>query len=182
MENKTTGNTRLELIRGDIAHQPDTDAVVNAANAQLRTGGGVAGAIHRAAGPGLEKECRPLAPIKPGQAVITGAHKLPNKHVIHCLGPVYGRDKPEDQLLADCYRNAIRLADKHGLQSIAFPAISTGIFGFPIKEAAGIAIETIMNTIPELKNVRLIRLVLFAEKDLEIFREAQERFSKPDTP
>ncbi|TVR37818.1 MAG: macro domain-containing protein [Bacteroidia bacterium] len=182
METNTTGYTRLELILGNIAHQPDADAVVNAANAQLRTGGGVAGAIHRAAGPGLENECRPLAPIQPGQAVITGAHNLPNKYVIHCLGPVYGHDKPEDELLADCYRNALRLAEKNRVKSIAFPAISTGVFGYPIREAASIAIETIMKTIPELKEVKLIRMVLFAEKDLEIFREAYKKVSKPDTP
>ena len=90
----------MECVQGNIANQPDMDAVVNAANAELRIGGGVAGAIHRAAGPGLEKECRPLAPIRPGQAVITGAHKLPNRYVIHCLGPVYGRDEPAEGLLA----------------------------------------------------------------------------------
>ena len=86
----------IECTRGNIAYQPDVDAVVNAANAELRTGGGVAGAIHSAAGPGLESECRAFAPIRPGQAVITGAHGLPNRFVIHCLGPVYGRDEPAD--------------------------------------------------------------------------------------
>ncbi len=121
---------RLEVSQGDIANQPDMDAIVNAANAQLKTGGGVAGAIHRAAGPGLGDECRPLAPIKPGEAVITGAHKLPNKYVIHCLGPVYGRDKPEDKLLAACYENALRLADEQQIASLAFPAISAGAFGY----------------------------------------------------
>ncbi|MDZ7847015.1 MAG: macro domain-containing protein [Owenweeksia sp.] len=96
-------DVELELVEGNITQQPDMAAIVNAANAELLIGGGVAGAIHRAAGPGLEKECAPLAPIKPGEAVITGAHQLPNQYVIHCLGPVYGRDKPEDRLLANCY-------------------------------------------------------------------------------
>lgn len=159
---------KLEAIRGDIAAQTGIDAIVNAANAWLRHGGGVAGAIHRAAGPGLEEECMPLAPIKPGQAVITGAHKLPNKHVIHCLGPVYGKDKPEDKLLADCYKNALMLADKNKLQSIAFPAISTGIFGYPLEEASRVAITSIRETIPDLKSIRLIRLVLFNEPDLGV--------------
>lgn len=164
-----TSSVKTEAIRGDIAAQPDIDAIVNAANAWLRHGGGVAGAIHRAAGPGLEEECRPLAPINPGDAVITGAHNLPNKHVIHCLGPVYGKDKPEEKLLADCYKNALLIADKNKLQSIAFPAISTGIFGYPIEEASRVAIASIRETIPELKSIRLIRLVLFSEQDLSVF-------------
>jgi O-acetyl-ADP-ribose deacetylase (regulator of RNase III) len=129
----------LHLTTGNITRQGDVDAIVNAANAELRPGGGVAGAIHRAAGPALDRTCRPLAPIEPGEAVITGAFNLPNKHVIHVLGPVHGRDEPADQLLADCYRNALRLADEHGLRSIAFPAISTGAFGYPMEAAAEVA-------------------------------------------
>ncbi len=151
----------IELTKGDITHQPDVDAVVNAANAQLMPGGGVAGAIHRAAGPGLAEECRPLAPIEPGQCVITGAHRLPNAHVVHCLGPVHGVDEPADQLLASCYRSALRLADEHRLSSIAFPAISTGAFGYPLREAAAVAVRTVVDTAPELESVRLVRFVLF---------------------
>lgn len=162
---------KLEIVRGDIADQPDMSAVVNAANAQLRTGGGVAGAIHRAAGPGLEEECRSLAPIKPGEAVITKAHNLPNDYVIHCLGPVYGRDKPEDKLLADCYRNALLLADKHKTPSVAFPAISAGAFGYPVEEAAAVAMDTVYQTIPELRHVKTIRIVLFGELDLQEFQK-----------
>ncbi|MFO7676879.1 MAG: macro domain-containing protein, partial [Thermoplasmatota archaeon] len=105
MEEMISG-VKIECVKADIASQVGITAVVNAANAQLRIGGGVAGAIHRAAGPRLEKEGRALAPIRPGQAVITGGYNLPNQYVIHCLGPVYGVDKPEDDLLADCYRNA----------------------------------------------------------------------------
>ncbi len=120
---KTISDVTIECVKGDIAAQADITAIVNAANAQLRMGGGVAGAIHRAAGPGLSEECRPLAPIEVGEAVITGGHNLPNRYVIHCLGPVYGRDKQESELLARCYRNALRLAEKHNINSIAFPAI-----------------------------------------------------------
>lgn len=158
----------IECVRGNIAAQPGFDAVVNAANGALRTGGGVAGAIHRAAGPGLEAECRPLAPIRPGQAVITGAHNLPNRHVIHCLGPVYGQDEPADELLAACYRHALALAERHGLTSVAFPAISTGVFGYPMDDAARVAIRTVIEGIPALASVRHIRFVLYGTVDESI--------------
>jgi len=155
----------VECVRGNIAAQPGFDAVVNAANGALRAGAGVAGAIHRAAGPGLEAECRPLGPIRPGQAVITGAYDLPNRHVIHCLGPVYGEDEPSDALLAACYRNALTLAERHGLTSIAFPAISTGIFGYPVEPAARVALQTVIEEIPKLASVRRVRFVLYAAED-----------------
>lgn len=162
----------VELRVGDITAQEDLDAVVNAANAQLATGGGVAGAIHRAAGPGLAEECRPLAPIRPGQAVITGGHRLPNDHVIHVLGPVHGRDEPGDQLLASCYREALRLADEHGLTSVGFPAISTGAFGYPLEAAAGVALEAVAAAAPGLEHVGLIRFVLFDEEALRAHERA----------
>jgi len=158
----------LELIQGDITAQNGITAVVNAANAELRVGGGVAGAIHRAAGPSLEEECRPHAPIRPGEAIITSAHKLPNEYVIHCLGPVYGVDKPEDKLLANCYQNALKIADENGVESIAFPALSTGAFGYPMKPAAEVAFQAILEMLPTLKKVKTIRFVLFSESDLEI--------------
>lgn len=172
MDRATIGKVVVELTTGDIVKQPDIDAIVNAANAELRPGGGVAGAIHRAAGPGLGEECRPLAPIRPGSAVITGAHDLPNRNVIHCLGPVYGRDEPSDQLLASCYRNALRLADEHGLRSVAFPAISTGAFRYPLGEAAEVAIRTVAEEAPSFTSVRLVRFVLFDERSLRAFEEA----------
>lgn len=137
----------------------------------MQTGGGVAGAIHRAAGPGLAEECRPMAPIKPGQAVISGGHNLPNNYVIHCLGPVYGRDKPEDKLLADCYRNALKLADEKGIDSVAFPAISTGAFGYPLEAATDVALDTLNEATAGLKNVRKIRFVLFGKRDYEVYEE-----------
>jgi len=164
----------IECVKGDIAKQPDMTTVVNAANAWLKPGGGVAGAIHRAAGPGLEEECRSLAPIKPGQAVITGGHNMPNKYVIHCLGPRWGIDKPEDKLLADCYRNALKVADEHKIDSIAFPAISTGIFGYPIEEAAEVALKTIKEVIPTIKHVKKIRFVLHSDRDLKVHEKVLE--------
>lgn len=166
---KTIQNVEIEVSKGDIANQPEIEAVVNAANAQLTTGGGVAGAIHSAAGPGLYKECKPLAPISPGEAVITGAHKLPNKYVIHCLGPVYGRDNPADKLLGNCYKNALKCSEDKQVKSVAFPAISTGVFGYPIKEATRISFNTILAEIPKLKHLQKLKFVLFSEADLKIY-------------
>lgn len=163
------------LKRGDIADQPDVDAIVNAANSQLESGGGVAGAIHRAAGPELSEEARKLAPIHPGEAVITSAYNLPNTYVIHCLGPVYGRDKPEDKLLANCYVNALKLAEEENLNSVAFPAISTGIYGYPVEEAANIAFESIIEKAGDLKSVKKIIFVLHSEKDLVIHEKVLEQ-------
>lgn len=165
----------LECLVGDIADQKDITAVVNAANAQLRTGGGVAGALHRAAGPGLEEEGRDLAPIKPGQAVITGGHNLPNRYIIHCLGPVYGIDSPEDILLADCYRNTLLLADQHRIDSIAFPAISTGIFGYPVEEATQVVFHTIKKILPGLTHVKYIRFVLYDQSMLTVYKKYLEK-------
>ncbi len=165
----------IECASGDIAGQEDMTAVVNAANAQLKPGGGVAGALHRAAGPGLEEECRPLAPIKPGEAVITGGHNLPNRYVIHCLGPVYGHDKPEEKFLAECYRNALRLAEENKVESIAFPSLSTGAFGYPMEDAAEIAFRTIKEVLPELKEVKQIRFVLRGGQAIEIHQQYLEK-------
>jgi O-acetyl-ADP-ribose deacetylase (regulator of RNase III) len=162
----------IECRRGDITRQIAIECIVNAANAQLASGGGVAGAIHRAAGPGLAEECRPLAPIRPGEAVITAGHALPNRYVIHCLGPVWGRDEPADALLASCYRNALRLAEEHGIASIAFPAISTGVFGFPVERAARVALGAVLKAAEDLRHVKRICFVLFGEDDDRIHAEA----------
>lgn len=164
-------NIQFVAVRGDIANQPDVDAVVNAANAELKIGGGVAGAIHKAAGPELYEECKPLAPIRPGEAVITGAYGLPNDHVIHCLGPVYGKDQPEDVLLANCYKNALKLAEDNKIDSIAFPSISTGAFGFPFDQATKIAFDTILKKVEELKHLQKIKFVLHSEQDLKIYQQ-----------
>ena len=164
---RTLNGVEIELIQGDIADQNDVAAVVNAANAQLLTGGGVAGAIHRRAGPGLAEESRPLAPIEPGEAVLTGGHSLPNDYVVHTLGPVYGADHPEKELLARCYRNVLRRAEEHEIKSIAFPAISTGAFGYPLEEATDIALRTVVDAARDLEYVRLTRFVLFSNRELE---------------
>ncbi|MFP4137849.1 MAG: macro domain-containing protein [Halomonas sp.] len=160
----------IECIQGDIAHQSDMEAVVNAANAELRPGGGVAGALHRAAGPELDRACRHLAPLKPGQAVITDAFNLPNRHVIHCLGPVYGVDEPAETLLADCYRNALTLAERHGIASVAFPALSSGAFGYPPEAAARVAIETVITILPRCPGIERVRFVLFDAESAALFR------------
>lgn len=175
MKKEISGIT-IELRQGDIAKQPDCEAIVNAANAQLESGGGVAGAIHSAAGPDLAKEAGPLAPIQPGEAVITAGYNLPNKYVIHCLGPVYGRDRPEEKLLANCYRNALKLAEENEISSIAFPAISTGIFGYPIEEAARVAFTTIAEQAPILDHVRTVRFVLYSIKDYEVHEKVLKKF------
>jgi O-acetyl-ADP-ribose deacetylase (regulator of RNase III) len=162
-------NIQFEAVIGDIAKQPDVEALVNAANAQLQTGGGVAGAIHRAAGPELYEECRDLAPIKPGEAVITKAYNLPNSYIIHCLGPVYGKDSPEEKLLANCYKNALRLAEKQQISSIAFPSLSTGAFGYPIEEAVNVSFNAILSELQGLKHLQRIKFVLFSEQDLNFY-------------
>ncbi len=170
-------SVEIEAIKGDITHQPDLEAVVNAANAELAPGGGVAGAIHKVAGPDLHQACRVLAPIKPGEAVITKAFKLPNKFVIHCLGPVYGKDKPEEQLLANCYKESLKLCEEYGLSSIGFPAISTGIFGYPPEKAVKVVLKSVKETLAEKEKIKKIKFVLFSDKDLRLYEEALENFA-----
>lgn len=169
---KEISGVTVELETGDISSQAGMDAVVNAANAELMPGGGVAGAIHRAAGPGLAEECSRYAPIKPGEAVVTAAHNLPNMHVIHCLGPVYGLDEPAAELLSNCYRNALRLAEEKEIASLAFPSISTGAFGYPVEEAAKIAASAVSGEAEKLVSVKKIRFVLFSPEDLGAYAKA----------
>jgi O-acetyl-ADP-ribose deacetylase len=175
----TVSGVIVECVEGDISAQPDFTAVVNAANARLAPGGGVAGAIHRAAGSKLAAECAPLAPIHPGEAVITGGHGLPNRYVIHCLGPVYGTDEPAPGILASCYRNSLRMAEQRQIDSLAFPAISTGVFGYPREEAAEVALKTVLAKLPSLVHVKRIRFVLYSKSDLEIFERVLSRLLPP---
>jgi O-acetyl-ADP-ribose deacetylase (regulator of RNase III) len=174
---RTFGRLVVECVRGDITKQPDVDAVVNAANARLAPGGGVAGAIHRAAGPGLYEECRPLAPIRTGEAVITGGHGLPNPWCIHTLGPVYASSADPAGELAACYRSVLARAEEKKLRSLATPAVSTGIFGYPVDEAAEVALRTIVGTSSELASVELVRFVLWGERDHQAHVEVLEGLS-----
>ncbi|MEX1256793.1 MAG: macro domain-containing protein [Gemmatimonadota bacterium] len=166
------GEVRIYLTHGDIARQPGTDVVVNAANAELRMGGGVAGALHQAAGPALEARCRSLAPIAPGEAVITEAFRLPNRWVVHALGPVYGRDEPPEELLARCYENALALAEGVQARSIAFPAISTGAFGYPMDEAAEVALQAVADAAGRLESIREVFFVLYSALALAAHEKA----------
>jgi O-acetyl-ADP-ribose deacetylase (regulator of RNase III) len=161
------GSLVVECAQGDITNQPDLDAVVNAANAQLAPGGGVAGAIHRVAGPGLYEECRPLAPIRTGGAVITRGHGLPNAWCIHTLGPVYRESSDPAGELASCYREVLSCAEGKELLSVGTPAISTGIFGYPVEDAADVALRAVVDRASDLRSVRLVRFVLWDSSDYD---------------
>lgn len=164
-------NIKIEVVQGDIVKQPEFTAIVNAANAHLKMGDGVAGAIHRIGDPELTRLTSAFAPIKPGDSIITSAPNFPNKFIIHCLGPVYGRDKPEEKILRNCYINALNLADENGAESVAFPAISTGAFGYPSEEAAKVAFRAIKAISGNLTFVKRIRFVLWSELDYNIHRK-----------
>lgn len=166
----------LEVERGDITAQ-QVDAVVNAANKALAPGGGVAGAIHRSAGPELWEACRPLGGCETGEAKITPGFQLPAAYVIHTVGPVYGEDEPGAELLAQCYRASLELAEERGLASVAFPALSTGAFGYPVGEAAEIAVRTLLTTLPVLAAVTTARLVLRGQRDYDVHRETARRLA-----
>ncbi|WP_181350014.1 macro domain-containing protein [Thalassobacillus sp. CUG 92003] len=168
---------QIETRKGDIAAQQDMEAVVNAANAELLPGGGVAGALHSGAGPALADACAPFAPIAPGEAVLTEAFDLPNNYVIHCLGPVYGQDKPEAELLASCYEKALQIADDHSISNVAFPSLSTGAFGYPLEEAVGTAVPEVLETLSNCPNVNQVCFVLFSEKDLKVYEDYLTRIA-----
>jgi O-acetyl-ADP-ribose deacetylase (regulator of RNase III) len=163
---------RLHIVEGDITKQ-DVDAIVNAANTSLLGGGGVDGAIHRAAGPELLEECRTLDGCATGEAKITKGYRLKARHVIHAVGPFWrGGNAGEDELLARCYRNALALAVEHGLTSIAFPSISTGAYRFPMERAATIAVREIREFLAENPGFKEVRLVCFGQEALNLHREA----------
>jgi O-acetyl-ADP-ribose deacetylase (regulator of RNase III) len=175
-DTRTFGGSRVELVHGDITREL-VDAIVNAANSGLLGGGGVDGAIHKAGGPAILEECRAIrerqGPLPAGEAVITSGGRLAARHVIHTVGPVWrGGAHGEAETLARCYRGSLELAASRGLVSVAFPAISTGVYGYPPEEAAGVAVRTVREVLRAGSPVSLVRLVLFSEPDLDTYRRA----------
>jgi O-acetyl-ADP-ribose deacetylase (regulator of RNase III) len=163
---------RLELVQGDIT-KVAVDAIVNAANSGLRGGGGVDGAIHRAGGPSIMEECRSLGGCPTGDAKATGAGNLPVRHVVHAVGPVWnGGDAGEPELLASAHRRSIEVADELGCTSVAFPAISTGVYGYPVDRAAAVALPAAIAAAEASDHVRRVVFVLFSDADLAAFRAA----------
>ena len=161
----------VEIARGDIVDQ-DVDAIVNAANSSLLGGGGVDGAIHRAAGPELLAECRTLGGCPTGEARITRGYRLKARHVIHTVGPVY-RGRPQDaELLASAYRSSIELAARHGLRTLAFPSISTGAYAYPLAEAAPIALRAVVDGLRQHPKIDLVRFVLWDNGTLAAYERA----------
>jgi O-acetyl-ADP-ribose deacetylase len=163
------GEARLDLVEGDITQQ-DVDAIVNAANSSLLGGGGVDGAIHRAGGPKILEECRQIGGCPTGEARLTSGGDLTARYVIHTVGPVYqGGGRREGELLASCYRESLKLASSKGLSSIAFPSISTGAYGYPMEDAARVALKTVMDYLSQHPEIKLARFVLFGRAAYEIY-------------
>ena len=180
------GGKAIEIYGpGDITEE-STDAIVNAANSRLLGGGGVDGAIHHAGGPTILAECRQIVnkigTLAAGQAVITTGGQLVAKRVIHTVGPIYrGGESGEAETLASCHRESVRLADEHGLTSVAFPAISTGAYGYPVSDAAPIAISSTVESLATAKHVRLCRFVLFDISTVRAYQHAAETLHRLNT-
>lgn len=173
--NETFLNERVRVVVGDITRQ-DVDAIVNAANSTLLGGGGVDGAIHRAGGPAILEACREIRQteypngLPTGEAVVTTGGNLPARHVIHTVGPIYGQHAGgEAELLTACYRNSLALAVRHSLSSIAFPAISTGVFGYPSSEAAAVSSAAVAEFLTSEQTLKEVRLIFFQQRDAYVF-------------
>jgi O-acetyl-ADP-ribose deacetylase (regulator of RNase III) len=180
----TFANGKTLVLAGpaDITKET-TEAIVNAANSSLLGGGGVDGAIHRAGGPSILQECRrivaEIGTLPAGKAVLTTAGRLPAKYVIHTVGPLYwGGKQREAETLASCYRESVQLADRHGIRSLAFPAISTGAYGYPVHEAAEVAVKLIVEVLPTCTHLEQVRFVLFDMATCEAYVRAAEKLSQ----
>ena len=171
MSTRTINGVTLALLKGNIV-EVRADAIVNAANSGLRGGGGVDGAIHRAAGPTLMEECRKFGGCPTGSAVATSAGKLPAQYVFHAVGPIYSSTKDDEILLASAYQSCLDLAEQYGIQSIAFPSLSTGVYGYPLDEAAPVALRTIIQHIQKPTSLRQVTVVLFGNEAFQAFERA----------
>ena len=173
---------RIHALQGDITTLA-VDAIVNAANSTLLGGGGVDGAIHRAAGPDLLRECRKLNGCEPGDVRVTGGYRLPAKKVIHAVGPVWqGGNRSEPELLAACYRKSIALAQENGLRSIAFPCISTGVYGYPIELATPVAIGAVSDALDDAPGIDEVVFCCFSARDLAVYESALAGIKPPAQP
>jgi O-acetyl-ADP-ribose deacetylase (regulator of RNase III) len=169
----TIQSSVLELVQGDITQQDDVDTLVNAANSSLLGGGGVDGAIHRAAGPSLLEECRKVGPCPTGEARITGGGNLAVTAIIHAVGPIYNHDaQAAATLLAGAYRSSLTLASQHGLRRVAFPSLSTGAYGYPVDEAAPVALQTVRDYLHNHAEIELVRFVLFDSQTFAGYQHA----------
>jgi O-acetyl-ADP-ribose deacetylase (regulator of RNase III) len=178
MKRTQINNTIIEMVQGDITHQ-DTDAIVNAANSSLLGGGGVDGAIHLAAGRELLAETRLLGGCKTGDAKITAGYKLKARYVIHAVGPIYrSRSSEVEQLLASAYHRSLEIALEHDIKSIAFPAISTGVYGYPLHEAAPVALRTVRNFVRQHDEITLVRFVLYDTSSFQAFAKELEKLAQ----
>jgi O-acetyl-ADP-ribose deacetylase len=172
------GGAVLEIVEGDLTQQ-DTDAIVNAANSSLLGGGGVDGAIHRAGGPKILAACRQIGGCPPGEARLTTGGNLPARYVIHTVGPIY-RDglHREAEILASCYRESLKLAAARGLTTVAFPSISTGAYGYPMAEAARVALNTVMDCLPQHPQIHRVRFVLFGQSAYETYERVLQELTR----
>lgn len=175
----TSKQTQIRMVQGDITKISDAEAIVNAANNSLLGGGGVDGAIHRAAGPKLLEECRTLHGCNTGEAKITKAYNLPCEYVIHTVGPIWnGGRSNEAELLAGCYRNSLKIALEHNIRSVAFPSISTGVYSYPLEEAAQIAVRTVNEFIEGHQGeLDLVEWVLFDRKSYEVYSRELDKLN-----
>ncbi len=171
MSTHTINGVTLALLRGNIVEM-QVDAIVNAANSGLRGGGGVDGAIHRAGGPGIMEECRKIGGCPTGRAVATTAGKLPAKYIFHAVGPIYSGSPNDERLLASAYQSCLNLAEQHQVKSIAFPSLSTGVYGYPLELAAPIALRTIIEHIKKPTGLQQVVVVLFGEASYKAHEKA----------